>query len=71
MNRKKPRGRAFPTGADNPAYHRSERPKSNANSLRSLLDADGEITGVSETGDQAYSVEQENCPSAKDGDSQA
>lgn len=41
LSRKKPRGRAFGKGADNPACHRSERPKSDpkndANSLLRLL----------------------------------
>jgi len=63
---KKPRGRAFGRGPDNPAKHRSRQPKKGANSLASLLDEDGETTGVSETGGQACSVEQENCSSAKD-----
>ena len=55
----KPRGRAFGKGPDNPANHRSHQPKNNANSLVSLLDENAEIVGVSETGCQAYSVEQE------------
>lgn len=54
MNRNKPRGRAFPKGADNPAKHRPHQPKKSNDSLASLIEEPIEIKGVSEMADQAY-----------------
>lgn len=37
MNRNKPRGRPFAKGEDNPAKHRTHKPRNDANSLARLL----------------------------------
>ena len=60
MNRKKPRGRAFGRGADNPAKYQSQKPKIDLNSLASPVYEDADFKGVSEMGDQANPFEGEN-----------
>ena len=64
MNRKKPRGRAFGRGADNPAKYQSQKPKIDLNSLASPVYEDADFKGVREMDCQAYSIEQGNGPSA-------
>ena len=63
--RKKPRGRAFGKGADNPAKYQSPKPKFDLNSLAIPRYDDAEFKGVSEIDDQACSMEEEDCPSAR------
>jgi hypothetical protein len=57
---KKPRGRPFGSGPDNPAKHRYRQPKKASDNLVSRIGNNIEIKGVSETDDQAYLLNGKN-----------